>query len=85
MHQYSAVANYVLPADIGNHTFHLAGVAPAREIPSVHDDTGRAERRDHHYHPEHTLSQTEHSQDGTLGQEVLHPSSAEIAFNAGAK
>lgn len=85
MHQHSTITDDVLPADIGNHPVDVAGTAPARQVPAVHHDPGRAERRDHHYYPQHTLSQAEHSQDGTVGPEVLYTASAETAPDAGAK
>uniref|UniRef100_A0A8D8NY90 (northern house mosquito) hypothetical protein n=2 Tax=Culex pipiens TaxID=7175 RepID=A0A8D8NY90_CULPI len=85
MHQHSPIADDVLPADIGNHPVDVAGAAPARQVPAVYHDPGRAERRDHHYYPQHTLSQAEHSQDGTVGPEVLYTASTETAPDAGAK
>lgn len=85
MHQHSVVADHVLPSDIGNHTFYLAGAAPARQVPPVHYDTGWIQCRDHHYYTEHSLSQAEHTQDGTVGQEVLYTTAAKIAPDAGAE
>lgn len=72
LHQYPAIPDHVLLTDIRDYTIHIAGITITRQIPTLHDDPSRIFGRDNDHYSKRALSQTEHPQDGTLGETGLH-------------
>lgn len=85
LHQYFIVADNVLFADFGNYTVNIIGIAIAWKISTVYYGAGRIECTGYDYNTQHTLSKTEHTQNGTLGEEFFYPATASIAVDACAK
>lgn len=85
MHQHFTVADDVLFADIGNYTVNITGDAIAWQISAIYYGAGRTERCRNDCHIEYTLSQTIHSQNGTVGSKVLYQISTDPAIDARAK
>jgi len=61
LHQYLTFADHVLLTDIRDYTIHVAGIAVARQISTVHDDLSWIFGRDNNHYSECALPQTEHS------------------------
>lgn len=55
LYQYSPVADYVLFAGFGNYTVNIVGITVARQISTIHNVSGRAERTRHYIHIKYPL------------------------------
>lgn len=72
MYIHSSFANDVLPSHIRNHPINILGSPPSWQILIIYDGIGRFIGRYNYNYIKRTLSQTEHPQDGSLGQVFLY-------------
>lgn len=82
VHQYPLVADDVLLTDIGNHTVDVSRSTSFRQVHLVHDGPSRTIRSDNDHYTKRPLSQTEHAQNGAVGEVVLYQKCSENTIDA---
>lgn len=84
MHHHSAVPNHVLSTDIGNYAFYVTCTSTPWQVSALHHVAGRPLRHHYYSHTKYTLSEAEHSQNGTLDTTNVHTKAAQVIAHASA-
>ena len=82
LHHDAPVADHVLPPHVRDHSVDVAGHAAPWQVPPVHHVPRRPLRSHHHRHLERPLPQAVHTQNGAVGQAILHTETAQVAPHA---
>lgn len=85
MHQHPPFTNYVLSANIGDHTVDFARAAAPGKIHPVYHGSGSSVRRHNYHNSKCSLQKAEHPQDGAVGAELFYQKRSETASDESAE